>query len=82
MISRLEIVPQGLEEFKDSKIFNKKEMEKMVGEKTEIKTIGKVELDEDEMSVLQLDPKFAVLRKLAIIEMEQDVQMSAAKIRY
>ena len=44
--------------------------------------IGKVKADEDELAVLSLNPKFAVMKKLVETEMEQDIEMCLAKLRY
>ena len=82
IIEKLVNVPIGLEDFSGCKIFNKREMEEMEPEKVDIKVIGKVKLDEDELSILSLNPKFAILRKLETIEIEQDIEISLAKMRY
>ena len=82
IVERLTIVPQGLEEFAECKIFNKEHMEKILPEKPEVTTIGKVDLDEEEKSILELNPKFAVLKRLNLLEMEQDIEVGIGKIRY
>ena len=79
---KLEIVPTGLEEYSDCKVFHREEMEKMIPSEIEIKTIGKVKLDESELEVLKLNPKFAIMKKLITTEMEHDTEMCLAKLRY
>ena len=44
--------------------------------------IGKVELDSDEIAVLKLPPKFAIRRRLTETEMQTEIQMGMAKVRY
>ena len=61
---KIQIVPTGLEKFSDCKVFQRQEMEKMEPEKTEIKLIGDVKIDEEERSILSLNPKFAIMKKL------------------
>ena len=46
------------------------------------KLIGKVEISDEERRVLNLNPKFAVLKKLEQIDMEQDIELGLAKLRY
>ena len=44
--------------------------------------IGDISLDEDELSVLKLSPKFAVLSKLDDENVETDIEVSIAKLKY
>ena len=48
----LEIVPSGLEKYSGCAVFNKEKMSKMRKEKIGHEIIGKVEIDEDEKSIL------------------------------
>ena len=57
-------------------------MEKLCKENVEVKTIGQVELDKDEMELLKLPPKFAVRKRLDSKSMEIDKEMCMAKLRY
>ena len=54
----------------------------MKPEKQRHKLVGDIKLDEDELSILDLNPKFAILWKLEHIEVEQDIEICLAKIRY
>ena len=82
LLEKLEIVPEGLEEFSECDIFHKDKMENYVKEKIEIKTIGEIKIDEEEKSILELNPKFAVMKKIKTIEMEHDVEYCLGKLRY
>ena len=57
-------------------------MELMKPEEIEVKTIGEVKIDEEEKSVLTLNPKFAIMKRIQKIEMEQEVEVCLAKLRY
>ena len=46
------------------------------------KLVGNIKIDEDERKVLDLNPKFAVLKKLELLEIEQDVELGLGKLRY
>ena len=60
----LETCPRELNEYIELKIFKKGEMENMIKEEVVISKIGKVDLDQDEIAILKLPPKFAVINKL------------------
>ena len=81
-LKMMEIVPQGLEAFSKCRVFHRDEMEKLKPEKNEIKMIGEVKIDEEERSIFDLNPKFAIMKKLDKIEMEQDVEVCLSKLRY
>ena len=44
--------------------------------------IGNVELDNDEIELLKLPPKFAIRKKLESVDMEVDGELCMAKVRY
>ena len=44
--------------------------------------IGNISLDADEESILKLNPKFAVLKCLEREEIERDIELGTAKLRY
>ena len=79
---QLETCPRELEEYRELKIFSKREMEKLEKEEVVISKIGKVELDKDELALLKLPPKFAVINKLDELDMKTDIEMAGAKMRY
>ena len=54
----------------------------MEKEKVVVKSISEVDLDEDEIALLSLPPKFAIRRRLNSIDMKTDTQMGLAKTRY
>ena len=47
-----------------------------------METIGGVKIDEDESSILDLDQKFVILKRLCTEEMKQDKEIYNAKLRY
>ena len=79
---RLEKVPSGLEYLRECFIFHSEKMESMEVQHTEVTAIEKVKFDADEVSVLKLNPKFAIMKRLERIEIEQDIELCAAKLRY
>ena len=79
---KMETVPIGLELFSNCKVFQRSEMEKLVPEKIETKLIGKIEIDEEERSIINLNPKFAIMKKLIKKDMEQDIELCLGKLRY
>ena len=54
----------------------------MIKESVEVSRIGNVRLDDDKLSILKLQPKFAILRKLDKIEMQTEIEMGMAKVCY
>ena len=79
---KLETIPSGLEKYSRCKIFNREKMCEMKPQNITHKLIGEIKIDEDEKRVLDLNPKFAVMKKLQQIEMEQDIELGLGKIRY
>ena len=78
----LQKCPEEIKDYNKLIIFNKEEIEKLKKEDVEVTVIGKVDLDNDEKAVLKLPPKFAVRCKLDDIDMQTEVEMGMAKIRY
>ena len=81
-IRQLQQCPQEIEEFKELIIFDKEKFDRLVKEDVKVIRIGEVELDDDEVSVMKLPPKFAVRKKLNRAEMQTEMQMGMAKTRY
>ena len=82
IMEKLEVVPSGLEEYSGCKIFDRAKMSELKPQEITHKLIGKVKIDETERAILNLNPKFAILKKLENIEVEQDIEICLAKIRY
>ena len=78
----LEECPHEISAYKELTIFDKKKFDKLIKEKAEVSRIGNVELDDDEIAILKLPPKFAIRGKLKRTEMQTEMQMGMAKIRY
>ena len=81
-IRKLQECPQEIIDYKDIIVFNKSEFDKMKKENVEISRIGNVELDRDEIAILKLPPKFAIRRKVKETEMQTELQMGMAKVRF
>ena len=81
-VRELEECPIEIEKYKNARIFNKKEWEKMKKEEVKVTVIGKVKLDKDEEALLSLPPKFAIRRRLDSLTMQTEIEMGMAKTRY
>ena len=44
--------------------------------------IGEVIVDKDELAILQMNPKFCVMKRLIDEEIERDIELSTTKLRY
>ena len=75
-------IPSEIEIFKDCNIFNEEKMALMAEAKINGLTIGDVELDDDELSILMLNPKFAVLVRLEDEKVEREIELGVTKLRY
>jgi len=64
--------------------YKDKDMINIEEDNDEIKKMvsGEVKLDSDEISILKLQPKFAIYEKLTKTEMKSDAEQAACKIRY
>ena len=78
----MEIVPSGLEKYSRCKIFSGEEMRKIRKEEISHELIGEIKIDEDEKAILDLNPKFAVMKRINNIEMCEDKELCLAKLRY
>jgi hypothetical protein len=63
-------------------VFKRSRFEEIQEDEMEVTVVGNVKISKEEASVLKLQPKFAVLRKLDNVEMETDLQLGFAKARY
>ena len=80
--AKLEKVPEKLEAFKFAKIFKKSKFEEIEVQNYEITVVGEIDFSEEEKQVLRLHPKFALLQNLDMEEMEWDLELGFAKLRY
>ena len=79
---KLDMIPRGLEGYKNAKVFDKGKFDDLEIQSYEITVIGDVELSEEEKKVLRLHPKFALLQDLDMEDMELDIELGCAKLRY
>ena len=80
-IEKIKKLPKGLEDFKNLRVFNQEEFDKIVVESYEVLVIGDLTIDEDEESALKLPPKFSIMEDLAKGGIEFDQETAFAKIR-
>ena len=59
-----EKLPEDMEDLSELRVFNEDRYDEIEKEKYDIKIIGDVELNEKELQILKLHPKFAILPKL------------------
>ena len=81
-IKSLRECPPEIKEFANLRIFSKKRFDELKKENVDVSRIGDVKLDSDEISILKLPPKFAIRKKLTETDMQTEVQMGMAKVRY
>ena len=76
------MIPDELLEFKDISIYNELKRQNLKKDNIEGIVVGNVSLDEDEMSVLRLGPKFAILSRLEDETIERDIEVAVTKMKY
>ena len=80
------IIPEEISYYRKCLIFNEERLREKIKEiekeEQEDVCIGKVTLDADEKAVLRLNPKFAVTKYLDEEEIERDIELGEAKLRY
>ena len=81
IIDTVEEIPEDLKEFYDLSTFNTAKFEAIEIEKYEIKTVGNVELSDDEIKALQLHNKFSVMENLLPGDLDAEQEASIAKLR-
>ena len=64
------------------KVFDENKMALLAEAKLDGLVIGKLKLDEDKLSIMRLNPKFAVLDKLKDEIIENEIEVALAKLRY
>ena len=74
-------LPKEIIEYLDVCVFNDDKFKKLEPKVDPEVVIGDVILDEDERSILTLNPKFAVLRKLELETAEREIEVGLAKLR-
>ena len=74
-------VPDEMEGLEDLRIFDHRKYNDIEMESYEVKVIGDVELTENELKVLKLHPKFAVLPRLCEGGLDLDEELANSKLR-
>ena len=75
-------IPKEIEMFKDCTVFNEVKLAQLAESKINGLTIGDVALDDDEISILKLNPKFAVMSRLIDEDIECEIELAVTKLRY
>ena len=71
-----------MKRYENCKIFSKKKYEEIEIKMNADSVIGEVELDENEKTVLRMNPKFAVLQKLCSEKLLREMEIGFTKIKY
>ena len=74
-------VPTDLVDYADLSIYNKTKYEEIPVLEYEVKTIGNVNLSEDEKQVLKLHTKFSILETLLPSSLDTEIEASISKLR-
>ena len=67
---------------RDQRLFSKEKYEEIEIEECVIKVVGEIDLDDDEMKVLCMHPKFAIVECIDETENKFEQEMGYAKVRY
>ena len=76
------VIPEELLDYKECIIYNENKINALCKENVEGVVVGGVSIDDDEKSVLKLNPKFAVLSRLDDESIETDIEVAIAKLKY
>ena len=79
---RLNKLPPEIDRYAECTVFNRNKYENLEVKGNIAEVIGNVILDEEEKSILCMNPKFAVLQRLCSEQMEKDIEIGFTKIRY
>ena len=75
-------IPDEIEAVKACKVFDKGKFDAIKTQELKATALNNLELEKDEKLILNLNPKFSVLRKLCMESGERDIENGLAKIRY
>ena len=75
-------IPEELRDFEGCKVFDRAKLDEMKPLDVKNLVVGDIDLDSDELQILKLNPKFAVMLRLDDEEMERDVELAMTKMRY
>ena len=76
-----EAIPEELIRFAVCKIFSNKKFEDILPRMNDDEVIGDIVLDEEERSILRMNPKFAVLQRLNSEQQEREIEIRFSKMR-
>ena len=79
--SRMDKVPENLQEFSNLSVFDKNKFSKVTAVTYDARVVGEVEVDEDEKAILRMNPKFSINQNLQEGGFEFEQEQAYAKAR-
>ena len=80
--AKLDNVPEELRQYEEASVFDGVKFARIEEDQIEIQIVGNVKLSIYEENVLKLHPKFALMSDMRDVDMELEVELAFAKIRY
>ena len=74
-------VPTDLTEYSELSIFSRAKFDEIKVPQVDVKTLGDIELNEDEINLLKLHNKFSILEDLNPNSIDTEIEASIAKVR-
>ena len=71
-----------MREYEEANVFCERKFATIEEDQIEVQIVGDVRLSKNEESVLKLHPKFALMSDMKDIDMELEMELCFAKIRY
>ena len=79
---KLDEVPEDLKLYGDASVFSGEKYDRIEEDEIVIQIVGDVSLSENERTALKLHPKFALMSDLREIDMDLEMELCFAKVRY
>ena len=79
---KVNTLPEELEMYKACKVFDKGKFNEIKRMEPNVIGLNGLSLSNEEASILSLNPKFAVMRRLSTETMETEVEVGSCKLRY
>ena len=78
----MEKTPDGLEKYKNAKIFSRLRYEKLERQEQSVCVVGDLAISDEEKLALSLPPKYGLMARLMDIDFDTDIEIGLAKLRY
>ena len=79
---KLDEVPDDVKLYGDAAVFNSDKFDEIEEDKIVVQIVGDVTLSENERKALKLHPKFALMSDLRELDMDLEMELCFAKVRY